>query len=94
MKHFAHFILISPMLQFDGAQDVLLEGLGVLDASGLALMRPAEKGLCLPSGQVFRRRLISSSGYGGRIANVTFGGLIFRDATTWTSVIENAAAVT
>eukprot|EP01047_Picozoa_sp_COSAG01_P043238 COSAG01_NODE_3828_length_5655_cov_3.721742_11_plen_316_part_00 len=49
---------LPPVLQGGGdgplppPQNVLLEGLGTVDASGFALMRRSPSGTCLPSGQV------------------------------------------
>ena len=86
---------LPPVLQGDNVHNVLLEGLGTVDASGFALMRSSPVGTCLPSGQVYRRRLLSFTGYtaastGG---NITVRDLVCRDATTWTLVVAGASHV-
>eukprot|EP01047_Picozoa_sp_COSAG01_P043237 COSAG01_NODE_3828_length_5655_cov_3.721742_10_plen_62_part_00 len=39
---------------------------------------------------MYRRRLLSLTGYGPGQGNVTVKGLVLRDATTWTAVTAGA----
>jgi hypothetical protein len=100
---------IDPLIMLHDVGDVILRGRGTIDASGLALMEAGRGCKMKAPGYKYRRRIISSlyskvepsddgnnddSNNGRRFANVRIEGLILRDATTWTAVVEKVTNYT
>jgi hypothetical protein len=70
---------LPPMIETNGVSDFRIFGRGTWDAGGMALMNWADTSN--------RRRLFSG---GGANKNIALEGVILRDATTWTIVMQNA----
>ncbi len=70
---------LDPMIETNGVTDFRIFGRGTLDASGMDLMNRADTSN--------RRRLFSG---GGSNKNISLEGVVLRDATTWTVVVQNA----
>lgn len=97
---------VDPLIMLRDVGDVTLRGRGTIDASGLALMQAGKGCKMKDTGFMYRRRIISSiyskvgvddtygGHHGGRFANVRIEGLILRDATTWTAVVEKVTNYT
>tara|TARA_B110000208_G_scaffold5639_1_gene7261 strand:- start:179 stop:1843 length:1665 start_codon:yes stop_codon:yes gene_type:complete len=101
---------IDPLIMLRDVGDVILRGRGTIDASGLALMEAGQGCKMKAPGYKYRRRIISSlyskvergdddgnndnNNNDNRFANVRIEGLILRDATTWTAVVEKVTNYT
>ena len=76
---YAAAAFLDPMIETNGVSDFRIFGRGTWDASGMDLMVRANTSN--------RRRLFSG---GGANKNISLEGVVLRDATTWTIVMQNA----